>query len=160
MRFVIFNRDTCDQFFLVKNAENAEAAWMAASITATQNKQELGDYPPEPGDEFDIIEETGFHRLWTEVDARHIKATTKEEKTRYGSAWCEGRDPADGGWVFDDGGKVDGDEICQCVDRQTAEDYGVPAVILDMFEESGGNYTEPGNDLFTWLQDNSHLFRS
>lgn len=78
----------------------------------------------------------------------------------YGIAWCDGRDPEDGGWHFDGGGTVDGYDIAYEVkNRQDALDQGVTATILDMYEQDGHTYLCECN-LFLWLQEHSDLFRS
>lgn len=83
-----------------------------------------------------------------------------EQKT-YGVQWCDGRDPEDGGWRFDNGNTVNGyDMAYEMPDRETALDAGVPAEVLDLFERGGGAYGEPGKDLFCWLCDHSELFRT
>ena len=80
-----------------------------------------------------------------------------------GIARCDGRDPEDGEWYFDGtGDTVNGYDIAyETPDRDAAIRLGVPASVLDSFESDNGIYgNATGNDLFTWLCNNSDLFRT
>ena len=83
-----------------------------------------------------------------------------EQKT-IGTFYCNGSDPADGGWVFDDGGEnVDGHTMAyETNSRDEAIEVGVPTSVLDRFEADGGVYdSTDGGGLFDWLQEHSELF--
>ena len=49
---IIFNRDSLDQFYVVRGAKDGKQAWEAAR----EKNSNVGSYPPEPDDEFDLID--------------------------------------------------------------------------------------------------------
>jgi len=58
MAHLIFNRDSLDQFWVIKGAKSAKEAWEVAKKKAASHKYptDIGTYPPEPDDEFDLID--------------------------------------------------------------------------------------------------------
>jgi hypothetical protein len=78
------------------------------------------------------------------------------------TAWSNGRDPEEFGWVFGKlGPQVDAYTLSyETPDREAALGYGVPAELLDQYEAS--DWADPsewltmgyGFGLVVWLQDN------
>jgi hypothetical protein len=86
---------------------------------------------------------------------------SQQTEQTYGTAWCDGGDPEDGGWHFDNGNEVNGYDLAyHCGSRDDALDMGVSAAVLDLFEQDDGDYSSEGGGLFDWLQQNPHLFRT
>jgi hypothetical protein len=51
---LIFEREGLCQFFVVEGAKGDKEAWESVK----RQHPEIGDFPPEPGDEYDLIDAT------------------------------------------------------------------------------------------------------
>ena len=56
MHHLIFDRFGLSRFFLVENAKGDREAWEAVKRANPEIAHEIGSFPPQPGDDYDLID--------------------------------------------------------------------------------------------------------